>query len=266
MKLLLVISVFIFSTYTWASIPPSEFLVKSVAKKKNELRTVIWRSTFTKGELKLKVKTKVDWQDKTIRTRISDEQEQPLYDFESKIIYDRSQNAGESLGETVLAVATSPDYKTIENALITRGVPVKTEEELSSLADENERRNEEVLGLGRMDRRFAWVIGSRSPAKKGEISVPQLWIEKDSFFPMKIVLADSVEARFENFRDVKGQTLPRIIHFQIKSVLLREEWGEVDVNSKTDLVAGFQPGWTSSGKMISGDLREMAEEIARFAR
>lgn len=266
MKFLLITAVLVFSPIAWSSVPPSEFMLKNIAKKKKDLKSVAWRSVFTKGNLKLKARTKVDWQDRIVRTRITDELEQPLYDFDSRIVFDRSQNAAETLGKVAVTVATAPDYKLIEEALLSRGIPIKTEEELLQLGDENERRGVEISGLGRFEKRAAWVVGTRSPAKRGESSQPQFWVEKDSFFPMRVILAETVEVRFDPFREAKGQTLPRGVNYQVRSLVIREEWGEVDVNMKGETVTGFQPGWSSAGKLISSDLREMIEEIVRFAR
>jgi hypothetical protein len=75
----------------------------------------------------------------------------------------------------------------------------------------------EVVSLGRFDEKIVYVIGAKYPDE----SIPQVWIEKDSFRPLRLLLgsghSDDVASREIQFADFKllaqGKSYPTRILF-----------------------------------------------------
>jgi hypothetical protein len=148
--------------------------------------------------------------------------------------------------------------------LKTFAIPVRTEDELLKLPTESQRRAIEVTSFGRQKLtsglKVSWVIGQ----KQGN----QLWIEKDSFFPARLIVKSSepYDLQFDSFRLVQQVPVPRIITVSKSSEqLFREEVQDVTINPPLagafDSLTESGEAFTSQGEAADSDLKDL---IRRF--
>lgn len=98
--------------------------------------------------------------------------------------------------------------QTLMNGLIRRGIDTR------------------ISSLGRLDGRIAFVIGARYP----ETAVPQLWVDKDTFRPIRWILSrngaglpdDFLDVRFDEWKMTRGFWYPMHIAFYQDQRLLRD--------------------------------------------
>lgn len=105
------------------------------------------------------------------------------------------------------------------------------------------RINDQVITLGRFLRQTAYVIGAEFP----DLSVPQLWIDKDTFLPFRHILVNSskinktlmhIEFRYLDWRTVKGVQYPFTVEIYENhqlSLLMKVEQAVVDPTFGDDL-------------------------------
>lgn len=112
------------------------------------------------------------------------------------------------------------DFKEASLLLKSRGIPIKTDEDFAPLKTEPEKLGLESESLGRWQGRVAWVIGLTGQDLKAD-SGPQLWFEKDSFLPLRLIYFESkdpsnrssglVEFQFDQYKITSEYAYPRII-------------------------------------------------------
>lgn len=254
-----------FSAPALAYVPPSQFLVRNVAGKKAGTKGVRVRSIVTAYEsdqpttLRFKVTTLFDSEQNVVRSVAFDEiSNAQLYVHERR---------GEARS-TAAVVALLFDHRNdrLTQALVSQGIPIRTEAELMGLADEEARRNAELVYLDRLNRRVAWVVGPKKDAKA------QLWIEKDTFLPMALWWKpqDGREVLMDNYKTFGDFPFPRTVSLlERKKILLRDDLVDVLVNPttlaeykalvKTPKSAPITVGFTEAGKNASSSLRELIE-------
>lgn len=124
--------------------------------------------------------------------------------------------------------------------------------------------------LGRLDERMdrmGWVVGTADPRDKTR---PQVWFEKDSFYPMKLWFTPSslkkfYEIRFEEMQPSHSFFYPRLIKVKdekgavLFSVQLTEITSLPHVVHNTALSAGKSDQWTAEGEASSGSLKELIQ-------
>jgi hypothetical protein len=254
------------STAALAYVPPSSFIIKSVASKHGGFKGVKVRSIVTAmegekpGTTRFKVVTYFNPQTGTLHAHAYDERGQKLYSVERR---DDSATAADAL-------LFWRDESKVAAALKARGIPIRTEDELLKMKDEDERRLSEQERLARWNSSIAWVIGA--PAEGS----PQLWIEKDSFLPLRLIAgprpesdsSDQVDLQFEGQRHYREFPFPRVVvAVQKKQPLFRDEVQDVTlVLDANEFKNPLTPGFTEAGNSASGSMRDLIQKYFEVLR
>lgn len=243
------------SSIAWAYVPPSQYLVKMFVNKKVGTKLVRVRtnlSSLPSADIKLKTLSLYDSTSHILRTWILDERDQKLYKM------DRRANEMTPVGEMLF----NGNFVEVTAALTKAGIPIKTEEELLKLTDEDQRRAAESQSLRRWRGVPAWIIGV--PEKTD----PQLWIEKDSFLPIRLLA--SYDVQFEGYGFFHGFPYPKTV-----SVLstegkptMKEELVEFTTGATFPEMKGNAGpnGYTDLGNSASGSMRELIEAYFKVLR
>src|SRR5262249_17333545 len=98
-----------------------------------------------------------------------------------------------------------------------------------------------------------WVVGKYDGHSREELKNPQLWVEKDSFLPLRLVFprrAGLTDVRVESIRHTREFPYPRVFIASDPSgaPFLREEVSDVLVNP----AANEQKGWPQTDKAAGG--------------
>jgi hypothetical protein len=254
-----------------AYIPPSEYLTRTMAQKRQALKSAKIRGVVlglnSEGALtgaRFIEETIYDGLTGTIRSFALDEQNTELYRMERSIHKESQTKDSATLVSTVL-FETKPML--LINEFKRWDVPVKTEDDLIKFQSEEERRNAEKTFFGRQKLpgglQVSWVIGD----SKGN----QLWIEKDTFLPVKILLTGSekTEVNFDSFKVSREVPFPRVLSVTSeKELVFREEVQDVTINP-TDLsdsrkAAGL--GFTEAGNAVDSEVRELIRKYYKLVR
>ncbi len=254
-----------------AYIPPSEYISRTMAQKRQSLKSAKIRGVVlglnNEGALtgaRFIEETVYDGLTGTVRSFALDEQNTELYRMERSIHKEGATKDSATLVSSVL-------FETKPMLLLTEfkrwDIPVKTEDDFAKIQDEAERRNAEKTFFGRQKLpgglQVSWVIGD----PKGN----QLWIEKDTFLPVKILLTGSekTEVNFDNFRVTREVPFPRVLSVTSeKELVFREEIQDVTINP-TDLsdsrkAAGL--GFTEAGNAVDSEVRDLIRKYYKLVR
>lgn len=211
---------------SFAYIPPSFFMVKKVAEKRAGFR-VLKVATVVK-EMKDKSPTGVqfkqvalfDERSGTLRSWALNEMDKPIFYQERKLA--ASSSGSVSPGPVMDYLLFQSQVVPLARALVGAGIPVKSDLELSEMNSEEERRASELTAMRRWNGLYAWSIG-RDPDKA------QLWIEKDGFLPVRLILPNSDSAKdldfqLNLFRSSGALLYPHEVVLSMKgNLVLREE-------------------------------------------
>jgi hypothetical protein len=250
----------------WAYIPPSSFIVKSTVAKHAGIKGVKIRSMVTQmegellGSTRFKAMTYFNPQTGVLRAYAYDDRGQKLYAVERR----------EDSATAADALLFWRDERNVSAALKARGIPVRTEDELAAMATEEDRRASEQQRLTRWNSSIAWVIGGP------ELDSPQLWIEKDSFLPLRLIAAprpessssEIVDLQFEGQRYHREFPFPRVVvALHKKQPLFRDEVQDVAlVLDAAEFRSSVTPGFTDAGNSASGSLRELIQKYFEVLR
>lgn len=207
----------VLSTSAQAYIPPSQFILKTWANKHAgaktlRVKTVVYELENGKATENHFNETLV-FSPETLgfKSWVSDDQDKKLYSVE------RTLSSSSILAQMLLAA----DSRQLIQALKNKEVPIPTEEDLLKLKTEDDRRKAEIEALLRWNNGIAWAIGVDSSKI---VSKPQLWFEKDSFLPLRMIIAtsndsgDLNEIRFDGFRFFREFPFPKTFQFLKKDV------------------------------------------------
>lgn len=254
----LVVFMFGASGVALAYVPPSEYIVKQIVKKREGLKSARLRSTVTlyEGDRLGSVHFRqTSWYlpaQGVLRTWITDDQDRKLY---------VSERTTRSWGP-VASLLLESQLTELTKSLRARKIPIVTEEELLRLDTEEQRRDAEYASIQRLSARPAWLIG-RSVGQG-----PQLWIDKDTFLPLRVVFDraidnDTFDITFEGSRAQKDLPFPRALVVSKGSgrTFFREEFLEVSPNldeKSLKLAAQSGPtGFTDAGNTIPSEMRNL---------
>lgn len=245
----------VFAPAASAYIPPSQFIVKTIAKKHAGIKGLrVWgKVTGTRpGETvpSLVFKTVSVYQPGTgvMRVWIQDEKGLELFAAEKN----RSAEQFSPLWQ--LLVDDNADL--IMKRLKEVGLPIKTEAELLALPDEAARQTAEEQRLKRLKNVPAWVTGA-------EDSAPQLWVEKDTFVPLRLWYSKpgSADIVLENTRYAREVPFPRLLKFNAQGFgyELQEEVSDVRLVGEHDLKelkGALKAGFTEAGNASAPELKD----------
>jgi hypothetical protein len=275
----------------WAYIPPSSFLVKSLVAKragnkgfyvKSRVRALA--SEQDPGFIQVSF---YDSQARVLKLRGLDAEGRELYSVDRRVDGGGEQGAG---APPLAALLMEKNPVELVRILKSSGIPIRTESELLALKTEEERRASELTVLRRLKPQVAWVIGLREFSKAGrsfgtssrevaekeaadkegaaDARAPQLWLEKDTYLPLKLVYASdqgAFEALFESPRFQGAVSYPgsiTISRFDRKSgpakPVFREELLEWNLGGEpAELRGGGAGGLTAIGAEAPDELREL---------
>lgn len=162
------------------------------------------------------------------------------------------------------------DSSSIHEHLKTLGLPLRTEAALYADKEENlPYKPEDTVSFQRLDHKTAIVVGNAKPGDKNDPPV-SLWVEKDSFLPLRAVFPSSPEAgmasepldfRFSGYQVYRDFLYPRTVEVFRNGAL----WAKIETQ---DVRAG------STGSLeepknrtdVDGDLKEYVDTYLRWVR
>lgn len=247
-----------------AAIPPSRYLVQMMTQKRSRVRTLrVVNQVKAVGETtegpawQFKETTLFFPQTGTLRSLVSDEQGRVLFVWERPGF----------LTNPALSILFSTDLQTLTRQMKELGIPVLTQEELRVHPSPETKREAEVTGINRFERRIAWTIG------KGN---QQLWLEKDSFLPMRLITAKpSIDVVYDGMKVLKEIAVPRVsvLHNEKGKPWARSELVEARANLDANELAqaqgagaGQEPGFTELGKALPNSTRNAIERYLKTLR
>lgn len=246
----------------WAYIPPSSFIIKSVAAK-HAVKGLRIRSIVTvmdgdkPGTVHFKSITYFNPQTESLHVYAFDEHNQKLFSAERR--------PDTATGADALLFWTNG--RSLDIALKARGLPIRTEDELLQMKDEDDRRSSEDEHLTRLNSAIAWMIGG------GHEGAPALWIEKDSFLPLRMSASpqpesDPVDLTFDGQRYYHEFPFPRTITATKKKIpLFRDEVQDVSIALETaEFRSTVVPGFTENGNNASGALHDLVQKYFEILR
>ena len=262
------------STSAFAFIPPSQYLIQGMTAKKSGLKTIKVQSIVTKldaagktTDVHFKEASFYDANSRLIRSVVTDDSGVILYRQEKVLQSPGTQpTAGEKIDSLLLAMHSEG----LTGILQGMSIPIRGETELASLKNEDERRKAETTALKRWKKTYAWVIG-RAPTDNPDRVVSQLWIEKDSFLPLRLVSATDlgrVEWNFDNYRYSREVPFPRqTTFFQEDRPKIQSLVSDTVVNSGfPELRGAFEKGYTEAGNQADASVRELISSYFEWIR
>jgi hypothetical protein len=255
---------FLVSHQALAYIPPSGFILKNMVTKHSVYKSLRVRSTIVsmqKGQPTgnhFKEVAYFDPQSRILKSRAYNDAGKELFGFEKRVSDDSVQP-----GNLLNAVLFEQNLPSVTRMLKLAGMPVKMESDLLAIKDEKERIHADAIALERWKTQFAWVIGPKS--KNGP--QPQLWIEKDTFLPIRLVSSsneEGIDATFENYRYYREFPYPKVISVSKPTAanesFVRIELIDLTVNPEAnELKATVRPGFTEQGESADGAVKDLIQ-------
>ena len=143
----------------------------------------------------------------TLKVWVTHESGQLLYYRESKV----------KLLELPRLLVFAGDTKSLIEGFNTGEIPVLDEEKHLGFSNDAERLKGDQVALKRNGGQVAWVIAQKTKRPLSP-SQPQVWFEKDTFLPIKLVFKESLNQKtyeiryeFEESSSQKGFTYPKTI-------------------------------------------------------
>lgn len=273
-----------------AYIPPTSHLIETMTKKRAGVKTLRVRSTVVSavpGQAGLVVFRDVTIYDaarRLLRSR--------AFDSSNRELYATERNLAESIEHFPLAdlllFEQSPEL--LGRSLRQFGIPIQVPapaqtpepdalaekkgeagDKLPTPASVEPPPQEETTFLGRVGSSLGWAI---APDGK-KTSLPQLWVMKDGFVPLRLKFkgdGDVLDIRFEEPRYVKEVPYPKLISLieidgEAEIPWLKSELSEMSVNPDLpELKTPIQVGFTDVGNAASGELRDLIRKYYQWIR
>ena len=288
-KIVLSLWITLLSIPSYAYIPPSNFIVKSWVKTRKGLKPIRIRNLVTAYSNNKPETTsfkEVLYFNPTAMTLVSSalssasSPSSPNYPNYKDETGNRLYSVSKSISSAALAsvLMLSPDEQAVVSSLLERGIPIRKEFipvlPTGSSPEAMPAAENEVEALTRIDRqvnKVAWIIGTTDP--KDEVR-PQIWFEKDTFYPLKLKLLGFAETSqdsskvydvtFENYQSIHRLPIPRLIKVLDKngSVLLTSELIDMTSTFKPEahLSQGIEKGhFTPMGESASSSMKDLIQ-------
>jgi hypothetical protein len=263
-----------------AYLPPSGFILQQFARKKSGLVNIRIKSLVSAIEnnqatsVRFRLMTQVDLPSRRVRIRAYDDQGRELYAVTRMLPADAVQASRGSpvLVSPLFGLLTDPRSEVVIAALKGAEIPIRTENELLALPSEEERRAAEAVQFDRLgDGVVAWRLGQ----DRGGSTRAQLWIEKDTFLPLRLIYETPegpFEHRFEGYRYQRDMPFPAQVTVYppdgSNRALLRETIQEFWINPEgNEMSRGFAgEGYTEQGNLSPGPIRDFVQTGLRILR
>lgn len=267
-----------------AYIPPSDFIIRTWVKKHKGFHRISVVSTVTgmengqPGPVHFQAHAVFLPSSGFLKSWATDDQGAPLYGMEA-----RAPDL-----PLLVSLLFEANGGHLEGLLKEKGIPIVTETDLSTLPDDQARQGVEKTRLTRWNGDPAWVIGA-APSQGGSL-LPELWIEKDTFLPLRLIAnfqppapapAAGItapqepgaldELRLDNYRYYREFPYPtQISSFKAGSSqpLFQEVTQGVQVNtpSPTSRMRITENGFTPAGSSVPGPLHDLIQSYYAAAR
>jgi hypothetical protein len=264
------------ATVSFAHIPPGEFVVRNLAQKKLPFRSIRVKTQVTAlgdanlGGLGFRETTWFDASTGTVRSRAYDEAGHELFGIDRKL---SSEEVKLSPATRMIRLLFSSNSINLQRELVAAGIPVQPE-------------TEQKPTLLRWRETVAWVFGGPQRSAEEKLAIrsgsaasatsPELWIEKDTFLPLRIVAQAGtqwLDTTFEGYRFYKDFPFPKTIRLSRDGLpLLQVEQQDVavgaDVSSelKKPLSTGQTAGLTPAGQAASAEIRSLIQMYYEWMR
>lgn len=255
-----------------AYIPPSFFVIRSIAKKHAVVEEGRFRHkvTFYKSNgdvLKTLSETVLMTDSDNAIVQLSDENGNPVATRTRKLVGTRTDEINRPVTYDLLLMK---DGANIFSHLRQLGLPLKTEGDLYA---EKEGalpyKPESTVALVRYDRRLAIVVSDSETKSASDVKTPQLWVEKDSFLPLRAVFPSAPEAgvsseplefKFSGYQVYKGLLYPRVMQIYRRGEL----WVKAETQ-EVQLTAGSRPEIKNNAD-IDGNVKDALEMYFKWVR
>lgn len=258
---------------TWAYAPPAAFIVKTSASKHNTGKGVLIRANLKIEDLPSLKITHLYHADRGIlRTTVLDEAGQVIYRHQ-KALTTHSVSLDVPV-DAIGALLLDSRSRQIIQFLRRKGMLA---------AEEGKESEAPSPFLARWNKTVAWVLSplpTDSTEKVNRSQGPQLWIEKDTFLPLR--WKGQLEVEFQNYRPYKDFFYPRLMSvftsssvstLDDKKILLKEEVTDLRVNppelaelekpsARVDSLGEF----TSSAESLSSSMRSAIQRYFNEAQ
>ena len=262
-----------------AYIPPSHYIVKTMTQKRAGVKSVRIRSTVIALQdgkpagVHLKEVATYDYASRILRSRISDDSGRELYAVERKLHAEGPESLfGVRVDELLLASSGESLAKTLSTA----GISIRSEAELQALATDQDRFTAEQTTMQRMNGTVAWVLGGgRKAPASATPAPPQLWVEKDTFLPVRLITPAKLDSKdgladatFQSFRFFHEFPFPRLIEVAHGGVpQFRVELAELQVNPElAEMKKAVSAGYTDAGNAAESPVRDLIRKYFELAR
>lgn len=260
-----------------AYLPPSDFIIRTLAKKHKGFHRIAVVSTVTgmdKGQpdaLHFRAHTVYLPSTGFLKSWATDDQGIPLYEVQARAPH----------LPLLVSLLFEANGGQVESHLKDGGIPIVTETDLSAIPTDQARQGFEKTMLSRWNSTLAWVIGADGPKTRG--TTPELWIEKDTFLPLRL-LADLQpnqtpqpatptianpsstldDIHLDNYGYFREFPYPRQITFfraGNSQPEYRDDVNDVQVDNGFDAsrLRINENGFTESGNSVPGPLHEMIQ-------
>jgi hypothetical protein len=253
-------------TLAFAYVPPSQFIVRNIVNKRKDIKVVRVRSVVSTvegdkaGATRFTAVTLFSLPTSTVKAWALGDNSVRLYGIQRRA----------ATLPSVVSVLFESRLSDLVRSLRESSIPVRTEDELRAMKDEDERRSAEVEHLERWKGGTAWVIGRRMPPDSHDLT-PQLWVEKDTFYPLRLIYSikqgqeqgEIADVRFESTRSYRGFSYPRVTTVYGRDGIpwLRDEVIDITVNPKSDdIEEAVDGGYTQAASTITAPVKDLIEK------
>lgn len=281
------------SLNSFAYVPPSFYILKNLAKKHEKTDSVIFKSKLTffkkSGEISKTLYETFYFNSKGYAySQILDEQLNTLKLSDGGTRHYRKWAGNkdlESKRPIFYDLLYVKDFNSIFNHFKELGLSLKTESELyntrkpipektiepktKKIVSENEKENKETIDiqipnvyepepyiyLSRFENKMAFVVGNADPQIQGM----QLWVEKDSLFPLRTILSP-YEYRTSGYQIYKNVLFPRNIQILKDNIL----WAKLEVNEVKESIVDNQVSSFFNTKQIVSPDGETEDHLELF--
>ena len=236
---------FAVSSVGHASILPSSFMVEMMCKKHQGIKnvSVVQTVNFPDAGVSLTETLSVDYQTGNWESRLKDESGNEV--SSKKAAFTGPKASTVALTTLILFQTQCPE---LIRELKQAGLPVRLEDE------------KEITSFDRFEGRVAWVIGKN----KEQMADAQLWIEKDTFLPLRFL--KKTELRFGAHRFQDGFQYPsEMSYWNSDKKLIQIDLKEIRVNSpKLRVDSSSSKGGAASS--LSSEIKQSVDTFYSLIR
>ena len=262
-KSILALGLILVGASAQAAIPPSATIIKRLAAKHQIPKAFIASSRLIQwegeapGALQLKETVYFDPKTKLLTAQLQGHDGRVIYSVQRTL---RGAVPVETPPTSWLMFSDDPE--SISISLKNHLIPIRTESELLGFATEKERRDAELIRLGRADGKIAWVIGPKPDADVQDL--PELWVEKDVFNPLRWKNA-SADVRFGKMQAYAGLNFPSELKLWIGArthaqLILDQIQSGADPKTFPQVVAPFNED------AVPSEMRDLVRLYSKYLR